>query len=268
VSALTLKLRARPDQRLDLSPLTPTRLAGLPQKEIETLSIGTTKQRAVVGDWFDVSAGDAADLHLVGLDDRCDHVGAGLEAGEIVVEGDVGAYLGRSMRKGRILVKGSAGPFAGGAMKGGAIRIEGDAGERAGGVIVGETFGMRGGTLEIRGNAGPLLGERLRRGIIVVGKDAGDYAGARAIAGTIAVKGEVGRWPGYGLRRASLVLTREPKELLPTYADCGELEFDFLNLLDGEFARIGASLAFGSRARRYMGDMAVLGKGEILIAGA
>ena len=91
---------------------------------------------------------------------------------------------------------------------------------------------MKGGVLTIGGNAGPLVGERMRRGLVIVGGDAGDYAGGRMIAGTILFKRKVGRGAGYGLRRGSLIFVEEPNDLLPTFGDCGVMEFDYLRLLE------------------------------------
>ena len=265
MSALTFKLATKPNQRLDLSPLTPARLAGLSSSEIEAILIGTSREPVTVGDMFKLKGNDAAKLRLIGTDARCDRIGQELTEGEIDVEGDAGAYLGASMQGGKIKLHGSAGPFAGGGMKGGAIEIAGDVGERAGGVVVGETFGMRGGRLTIGGKAGPMLGERMRRGLVIVEGGAGDYAGARMIAGTILIKGRVGRWAGYGLRRGSLILSKEPKDLLPTFGDCGMLDFNWLRVLERNLQATGARVKFRCRARRFMGDMAVLGKGEMLI---
>ena len=265
MSALTFELRSAPDQRLDLAPLTPKRLGGLKAKEIEALAIGTTRAPLTVGDAFTVKGKDAAELRFVGTDGRCDKIGAGLTEGAIVVDGDAGAYLGAGMKKGKIEVNGNAGVLAGASMAGGAIAISGNAGERAGGINVGETLGMKGGVLTIGGNAGSLLGERMRRGLVVVAGDAGDYAGGRMVAGTILFKRGVGPNAGYGLRRGSLIFVDEPKHLLPTFGDCGVLEFDYLRLLEHWLRANGKPINLGGRARRLMGDMAVLGKGEMLI---
>jgi len=265
VSALTFELKAKPDQRLDLSPLSPERLKDLKQKDIEALVIGTTRARLTVGDAFKVKGKDASELRFVGTDGRCDKIGAGLKDGSIVVEGDVGAYLGAAMKRGRIELKGNAGVLAAASMAGGSIAISGDVDERAAGILVGETMGMKGGVLTIGGNAGPLLGERMRRGLVIVEGDAGDYAGGRMIAGTILLKRKVGRNAGYGLRRGSLILLEEPKDLLPTFGDCGVMEFDYLRLLEHWLRETGKRISLGDRARRLMGDMAVLGKGEMLI---
>ncbi len=265
MSALVFELKGKPGQRLDLSPLTPSRLKNLKPKEIEALAIGTTREKLTVGDAFKIKGNDASALRFVGTDARCDKIGAALDGGEIVVEGDAGVYLGAGMKGGKIEVKGNAGVLAGASMARGSIAIAGDAGERAGGVLVGETLGMRGGMLTIGGNAGPMLGERMRRGLIVIGGDAGDYAGGRMVAGTILFKRGVGRGAGFGLRRGSLIFLEEPKEILPTFGECGVLEFDYLCLLERWFRETGKAIKLGDRARRLMGDMSVLGKGEMLI---
>jgi formylmethanofuran dehydrogenase subunit C len=265
VSALTLELRTEPNQRLDLSPLTPAGLAGMKSKDIQAIAIGTAREVLTVGDVFKLKGTDAATLRFVGTDERCDCIGQGLTQGEIVVDGDAGAYLGAKIRAGKIAVNGSAAALAGASMRGGSIDIARNAGEKAGGVAVGEAHGMRGGRLSIGGKAGPLLGERMRRGLIVGRGGAGDYAAARMIAGTILLKGRIGRWAGYGLRRGSLILDKEPKDLLPTFGDCGTLDFNWLRLLDREFKATNGRFKVSYRARRLIGDMAVLGKGEMLI---
>ncbi len=265
MSALTFELKAKPDQRLDLSHLIPSRLKELKPKDIEKLTIGSTREGLTVGDAFKVKGKDVSELRFAGTDGRCDKIGAGLTDGTIMVDGDVGAYLGAGMKRGKIEVSGNAGVLAGASMAGGTIAIAGDADERAAGILVGETMGMKGGVLTIGGNAGPMVGERMRRGLVIVGGDAGDYAGGRMIAGTILLKRKVGRGAGYGLRRGSLIFVEEPKDLLPTFGDCGVMEFDYLRLLEHWLRDAGKSIKLGDRARRLMGDMSVLGKGEMLI---
>ena len=265
MSALSFVLKGKPDQRLDLSPLIPARLKDLKLKEIEALAIGTSRETLTVGDAFKVKGKDTSSLSFVGTDARCDKIGAELKDGDIVVDGDAGAYLGAGMKGGSIEVKGSAGVLAGASMARGRITIAGDVGERTGGVLVGETLGMRGGVIAIGGNAGPMLGERMRRGLVVVNGDAGDYAGGRMVAGTILLKRGVGSGAGFGLRRGSLIFLEQPKDILPTFGDCGVLEFDYLRLLERSFREAGSPIRLGDRARRLMGDMSVLGKGEMLI---
>ena len=218
-----------------MSPLTPAGLKDLKAKEIEALVVGTTRHKLTVGDLFKVKGKDAASLRFAGTDARCDKIGGGLTEGKIVVDGDVGAYLGAGMKGGKIEVKGNAGVLAAATMTGGAIAINGDA------------------------------GERMRRGLVIVYGDAGDYAGGRMVAGTILIKHRVGRFAGYGLRRGSLILLNEPKELPPTFGDCGVMEFDYLKVLEHWLRESGKTISLSGRARRLMGDMSVLGKGEVLI---
>jgi formylmethanofuran dehydrogenase subunit C len=265
VSALTFELRSAPDQRLDLASLLPERLDGLKPTEIEALAVGTTRVRLSIGDAFKVTGGDASNVRFAGTDARCDKIGAGMTKGAIIVDGDAGAYLGAGMKKGKIEVSGNAGVLAGASMAGGSIAIAGDAGERAGGIHVGETLGMRGGVLTIGGNAGSLLGERMRRGLVIVSGDAGDYAGGRMVAGTIVLKRRAGANAGFGLRRGTLIFVEPPKDILPTFGDCGVLEFDYLRLLEHWLRANDKPINLGARARRLMGDMSVLGKGEMLI---
>ncbi|HKB00061.1 MAG TPA: formylmethanofuran dehydrogenase subunit C [Methyloceanibacter sp.] len=265
MSALTFELRSAPDQRLDLASLLPERLDGLKPTEIEALAVGTTRVRLSVGDAFKVTGGDASNVRFAGTDARCDKIGAGMTEGAIIVDGDAGAYLGAGMKKGKIDVSGNAGVLAGASMAGGSIAIAGDAGERAGGINVGETLGMRGGVLTIGGNAGSLLGERMRRGLVIVSGDAGDYAGGRMVAGTIVLKRRAGANAGFGLRRGTLIFVEPPKDILPTFGDCGVLEFDYLRLLEHWLRANDKPINLGARARRLMGDMSVLGKGEMLI---
>lgn len=265
MSALSFELKGRPTQRLDLSPLVPSRLDGLNRKQIEALSVSTTREAIAVGDAFKVKGKDAQRLHFAGTDDRCDKIGAKLSGGEIVVDGDVGMLLGAQMKRGKIVVRGSAGVSVGASMSGGEISVRRDVGDQAGGVAFGETFGMKGGFISIGGDAGLLVGERLRRGLIVVDGKAGDYAGGRMVAGTIVLRGSAGRYAGYGNRRGSLIFADKPRHLMPTYVDSGVMEFDFLRLLETWLREQGMRIRLGGRARRLMGDMAVLGKGEMLI---
>lgn len=265
MSALCFELKRRPEQRLDLSPLVPATLAGLGRKDIEALPVNTTREALTVGDVFKVKGRNAEKLQFVGTDDRCDRIGARLAGGEIVVEGDAGALLGVQMKSGKIAVQGSAGQSLGASMAGGEITVRRDVGDQAGGVAFGETMGMKGGFIHIGGNAGATLGERLRRGLIVVDGKAGDYAGGRMIAGTLLLRGGAGRYAGYGNRRGSLIFAERPKSILPTYSDSGVMEFDYLRLLEKWLRDQGLRIRISARARRLMGDMAVLGKGEMLI---
>lgn len=265
---LTFTLREPPPQRLDLSPLVPARLAGLGQAAIERLPVGTTRASLAVGDVFAVRMGEAASIAFEGGSERFDLLGAGMDGGVVLLDGEAGVLAGRAMTGGRLEVRGNAGPFAASGLRGGAVDIGGDAGERLGGGIAGETLGMSGGSVLVRGRAGERAGDRMRRGLIVVEGDVGAFAAARMIAGTLVVCGAAGRLPGYLMRRGTLLLggSAEPP---PTFVPVGGATSVFAALLARALAPLSAraaALAAGPW-RRLAGDMAVLGRGEILLCG-
>ncbi|WP_102960133.1 formylmethanofuran dehydrogenase subunit C [Mangrovicella endophytica] len=267
MSGLTFTLKAEPNQRLDLSSLVPGRLDGLSEMAIAVLPIGTTKELLVVGDLFDIALGDTASIRLEGGSERFDRVGEGLSAGAVHVEGDVGFRAGRAMTGGTLTIAGSAGPHAGSGMSGGTITIAGDAGERLGGPLAGEMAGMSGGLIRVLGSAGPRAGDKLRRGTILVAGDAGEHAGSRMIAGTLVVGGRAGPGAGRLMKRGTLVLAGGADGLSPTFLDNGPADLLILGLMAKAFSgsAIGMPLITGAPMRRYGGDTAVLGKGEVFV---
>ena len=262
---LTLTLRNAPDQRLDLSALVPNLLAGKSAAEIERIELQTTRYRVCVADIFRLRMGDAATLRIEGGSQRLDRIGHAMTAGEITVEGDVGVQAGRGMAGGRLTIRGKAGPWAASGMKRGILEIRGDAGDFLGGPLAGEMTGMRGGTAVVRGRTGERAGDRMRRGIIVVEGEASAYAGSRMIAGTLILAGRAGPLPGYLMKRGTLVLGRGCKAMSPTFADCGCYRLLAMSLLAGvlEPHSKAAAALLHRPLRRFAGDMAVLGKGEL-----
>jgi formylmethanofuran dehydrogenase subunit C len=267
LSSLAFSLRAPPDQRLDLAPLVPQNLAGKSVAAIERIELQTTRVRMTTGDVFRIREGDPATIVVEGGSGRFDRVGMGLITGSIRVDGDVGVQAGRLMSGGVLTVRGAAGPFAGSGMKGGTLTIQGDAGERLGSPLSGETVGMSGGILHVRGDADERAGDRLRRGFILIEGRAGAYAGSRMIAGTLAIGGEAGDLPGYLMGRGTILLGRGATLLSPTFGDCGEHDLVAARLLANYIAQTSAKLGdlFRRPLRRLAGDLAVLGKGEILL---
>lgn len=264
---LLFTLKQEPEQRLDLSALTPDRLVRRTVQEIEAIDIGTTRVAVKVGDVFKVRLGDAASVRFDGGSERFDLVGAKLLPGfEIHVEGDVGAQLGRGATGGSITVAGHAGAYAASQLAGANIDIYGDAGDFLGAPLAGEIPGISGGRVIVRGSVGARAGDRLRREIIIVEGDAGEDLGSRAIAGTIIVLGASEGRVGYLNKRASIILA-EARELGPTYVDCGAHNFGFARVYARSLAAEsrGAARLLSRKLQRYAGDTAVYGKGEILI---
>jgi formylmethanofuran dehydrogenase subunit C len=270
VSTLTFTLRQPPAQMLDLSPLTPDQLAGKPREEIARIELTCGNRKLRVADLFDVSGEDLAqNVVFRASTDRLARVGARMRAGTVTVEGDCGPYAGLGMRAGRIAVHGNAGAFTGSGMRAGQIEVRGNAGAYLGGARPGDMQGMRGGSIVIGGCAGDRVGDRMRRGIILVRGDAGAFCGSRMLAGTILVSGRVGESPGFGLKHGTVLLTHAPAELPTTFQDSGEHALLFLKLLEKYFQREGGPfngfLPLATRVRRYCGDLATGGKGEILL---
>lgn len=269
MSTLCLTLRESPAQRVDLSPLTPDLLAGRSPPEVAAIELATGNRRVRVDDLFAIAGNFAGELELRGSCEKVDRIGAGMTHGRIVVRGHAGGYVGVGMRGGVIEVHGSVGAYAASGMHGGLLHVARDAGDFLAAGLPGERRGMRGGTVVVGRNAGARVGDRMRRGMVLVEGNAGDYCGSRMIAGTIAVAGGVGSFPGMAMRRGTLLLEQAPAELLATFNDCGESPNAFLTLmvrswrgLPGRFATLPEGRV---RARRYMGDLANDGRGELLV---
>lgn len=267
MSALTLTLRTQPSGRLDLSPLAPALAAG-GVASLSGLSLTVGNRRCALGELFELRGNDAGDVVLQGDLSHVDGVGAGLAAGRWRVEGSVGDFLAQDMSGGAIVVDGSVGNFAAAAMRRGSLTIAGDAGDHLGGALPGAMKGMAGGQVLVHGHAGQRCADRMRRGAILVAGPVGAYAGSRMLAGTLLALGGVGAHAGYGMKRGTL-LVRGSAALDATFADCGTHTLPIVHLLFRSWLSLGApfaELAGSARpVRRWMGDRAADGKGEVLL---
>jgi formylmethanofuran dehydrogenase subunit C len=170
------------------------------------------------------------------------------------------------MRGGAITVQGSAGNDAGIAMTGGSIVIAGNAGDSVGGALPGASKGMTGGEIVVRGGAGREAGARMRRGTLYCAS-AGAGVGIGMIAGNIIVAGTIGDGVGVGNKRGSIVAlsgVRVPQ----MYAYACTYSPPHLSLMLRSL-RARFELPFDDAHlhglyRRYSGDLAEIGKGEIL----
>jgi formylmethanofuran dehydrogenase subunit C len=273
MSAVTFVLKADLRQRLDVSPLIPDALSGLDERQIASLSLQYGSRRLCVGDLFDVQLSPtlAPDIVFRGGSEKFDYLGRGMARGEILVEGTAGAYAGHQMKGGKVRITQGVGIFCAAEMRGGQLFVDGDAGDFLGAALPGNRKGMAGGAVVVRGSVGARAGDHMRRGLVLIEGDAGPYLGARMVAGTIAVVGAVGAYAGYAMKRGTLLFKSAPDRLPPTFNDCGTHSLGFLPLLIRSFDLLGVS-GFHSprgpltRVRRFAGDAAVAGKGEILVA--
>jgi formylmethanofuran dehydrogenase subunit C len=267
MSSLVLQLRTALAERIDVSGLVRAAACAGDLGALQRLSVGSGRHPIELGDVFHVSGTPGGAIVLEGSSDRIDGIGAGLDGGTIVVDGDAGSGAGRGMRGGRLEIRGNAGTHLASGLKGGVIVVGGSAGDEVGAAYPGERFGMAGGTVVIGGNIGARAGDRMRRGTIVARGAAGAAAGSRMMGGTIWAQGGFGDGPGPLLRRGTLIGPAASR-LLATFADCGEHDLVFLRLLDRHLAATLGDIApspLPARVRRLAGDLATIGKGEILL---
>ena len=261
-------LRAQPELPVELGALLPERLAPLSLAEVERLPLPMGRRQVPLAEFFRVAGSPAARIVLAGDLSRFDGIGRGLGSGEILVEGDAGAELAAGQSAGEIRVRGSAGDCAALGMRAGLLTIEGNAGDYLGAAPPGERLGMHGGLIAIGGSIGARAGDRMRRGTILVQGEAGQACGARMVAGTIAVAGGLGALAGLRMRRGSLIARRLAEPPPATFAGTGRAELPIFGLIG---RRLGAAAPWlqdllAGPMHRWAGDLAVDGKGEILVA--
>lgn len=268
MSALTFTLKSSPPQRIDCSPLTPDALAGKTPAEIGAIELQCGNRQLCVSTVFDLTGSNSADIVIHQANGRLDYIGAHMKSGRITIYGDAGAYAGFQMQQGEIAIHGNAGAYAASGMAGGHLHVHGNVGDFLAAAIPGDRTGMKGGLVIVTGNAGDRAGDQMRRGIVLIEGNAGAYCAARMLAGTIGVLGSVGDYVGYGMRRGTLLLFRSP-EMHATLQDCGSHTLPFLSLMFKSFKGLPSKFAGieQNRVRRYAGDLANDGKGEILIFG-
>ncbi len=221
--------------------LEPNELAG---RRVSMEGSGTV----ALGDLFEITGQPAGRIRFRGDLSRVNRLGVGLSDGAVVVEGDIGDEVGIGMSAG-------------------SIEVQGSAGDRAGGAALEARRGMTGGELVIRGRAGSEAGGRMRRGMLAIGGDAGSHAGAGTIAGTIIVFGDAGTSPGLWSKRGSIVALGSVA-IPSTYRYACTYRPTVFRLLLGRLrTRYGLPVEdrhVSGWYRRYSGDLADLGKGEIL----
>ena len=247
---VTARLRRPLEQRADLGALLAGSWTSLGAADLARRPVALDGGASVpLGDLFEVTGAPAGRIRFEGDLTRADRLGAGLAEGEVVVEGSVGDETGIGMSGGVIDVHGNAGARTGGA--------EGDA-----------RRGMTGGELLVRGHAGAEPGTRMRRGLLVVTGDVAGHAGPAMIAGTVVVFGATGPAPGRWSKRGSVV-AMGPVPIPPTYRYACTYQPDHLRLTLLRLRRrfgLGVEERYVSGLyRRYSGDLADLGRGEILV---
>jgi formylmethanofuran dehydrogenase subunit C len=230
--------------------INPDIFAGKTTREIEQLIIWQGAQQHPLSEFFDVegSAGStAADTKIIVEGDvpRVKHIGHGMKAGEIVIEGSSGMHVGSEMIGGSILVKGDAGSWAGMEMKGGTLHIIGNAGDHVGCAYRGSWRGMNGGKILIDGNARSQLGGGMSGGEIHVGGNVENFAGIRMNSGLIVVKGDAIRGVGAEMSGGTCLVSGRIKQFSPGFEYAGTEKDPKVGetVLSGEFMKFAGDYA-------------------------
>lgn len=263
-----LILKTEPAVPLEADTITPDYFLGKTANEISVLPLLYGNERVPLGDFFSIFGDGSAEITIEGDLRRVKWIGARMTQGRITIHGDVGMHLGSCMQGGEIIVYGNVDNWAGAEMKGGLIHIRGNAGHGLGGAYRGSPRGMNRGIIVVTGNAGNEVGAVMRRGIIAVGGEIGEFAGAFMIAGNIFVFGRLGARAGAGMKWGSIVALGEVTEILPTFRYSCRYQPVFLRPYLHALASFGLPVTevhLTGQYRRYCGDLASLGKGEILV---
>jgi formylmethanofuran dehydrogenase subunit C len=252
---------------VDLAGITPERLAGRTAGDIARLPIRADKPDQPLGEFFAV-AGRCEDglVILQGNLGRVHRVAAGMTAGDMLVDGDIGRHAGEAMTGGRLTVKGSAGDWLACGLRGGVVHVAGDAGDNAGCSLPQQNCGVDGGTILIEGSAGRLVGSRMRRGVVAVGGDCGEAAGFELRAGTVVAGGLLGPRAGAAMQRGSIVALGPPPVLWPGFTRGSIWKPTFLPMLLTWLAEQGWKSPFAREKgpwQHWHGDLATGCRGEL-----
>lgn len=246
---LLARLKSALTARADFSELLAGRWVTAAAEELARRRVHLDGQGPVsLGDLCEVQGEPTGRIRFEGDFSQADRLAAGLAEGDVVVDGD----LGRD---------------GGSGMSGGSLEVTGNAGSGAGGAAPEARRGMTGGEIVVHGSVGSEAGSRMRRGLVVVGGDAGADAGFGMIAGSVVIlgsaTGEVGRWSKRGsivaLGRVSIPITyRYACTYEPTHVRV------MLQRLRARYSLPVDDRHVVGLYRRYSGDLADIGRGEIL----
>jgi formylmethanofuran dehydrogenase subunit C len=267
MSSTTFTLRQHLTVPLETEVLAPDVIAPLTHDEIRALPVFLGKRQYRVDDFFAVEGAGSEDLEIRGEASRVKWIGRGMTRGSIRVVGNAGMHLGAFMKGGTIDVTGNASDWVGAEMTGGLVRIRGDAGGQLGAAYRGSPSGMNGGTILVEGSAGIEIGMRMKRGIIAVKGPVRDFAGLQMKGGTIVLMGGAELRTGAWMARGTIVCLK-PLRLLPTFAYACAYNPTFLHVYAQQLHTHGFSIPVAARDgayRRYTGDSAIPGRGEILL---
>ena len=268
---MRLTLTSSPTMRINAEKLTPDYCNSLSAEQLAKQTLPSSEGDIAVGDLFGIEEDSSKSLLISGDCTQFDYVGAKMKANQIKVEGSVGDYAAATLGGGQLEISGDSGHYTACGMSGGTVIVEGNAGDATGGASIGAVQGMSGGTVLIMGNAGDRTANLMRRGLIVVRGNNGDYGATHMKAGNLVVLKQNGSRCAYGMHRGTVLLG--DASCAETLGDTfigqpSNYNMDFLILLYKHIGQLMPALQNLPRKkliRRYIGDLAVGGKGEVLV---
>lgn len=255
----------------------PDIVAGRTLDEIGALKVHVGNETHPLSEFFEVE-GEVAEapseqaIVVDGSVQTVKYIGARMTAGRILVKGCAGMHTGAEMSGGELVVEENTRDWAGAEMKGGLLKIGKDSRNQTGAAYRGSSEGMTGGCIVVGGDSGLETGTFMRRGMIIVRGNAGSFAGAHMNGGEIFVFGETSRRMGYQAKGNGgfIACLGGVESILPTYVYDTTYRPAFMKLYMRQLRdELGIEEAGGfleASFKRYRGDAAVGGTGEILVA--
>ena len=268
---MKLILKSSPAYRINAAALTPEYCNDISVKQLAQQTLPSSGGDIAIGDLFKIEKDSSKSLFISGACEQFDYIGAKMTDNQIKVEGSVGDYAGATMSGGQLEITGDVGHHTACDMSAGTVIVEGNAGDATGGASIGAVQGMSGGTVLVLGNAGDRTANLMRRGLVVVRGNNGDYAAANMKAGNLVVLKKNGNRCAYGMHRGTVLLSDPScaENLGDTFiSQPSNYNMDFLMLLYKHIAQLSPTLQRLPRRKlikRYIGDLAVAGKGEVLV---
>jgi formylmethanofuran dehydrogenase subunit C len=261
---LTLTLKESLTVPLEAECLSPDVLAALAREATTALPVMLGKRQHQLGDFFAIEGEPGEEIEIRGDASKVKWIGRDMTRGRIRIVGNAGMHLGAYMKGGTIEVTGNAGDWVGGEMSGGLIHVRGSAGGQLGSAYRGSASGMSGGTILVEGSAGIELGMRMKRGLIAVRGPVRDFAGLQMKGGTILLMGGAELRTGAWMQRGTIIALK-PVKPLPTFSFACTYRPSFLSIYAKHLKTLGFELPTAGMYRRFIGDAAVPGKGELLV---
>ncbi|PWB52913.1 MAG: formylmethanofuran dehydrogenase subunit C [Candidatus Methanoperedenaceae archaeon] len=221
MQTITIKPKKEIKISVEAENITPDKLAGKTEQEIQSMEAWVGNQKTTLGELFSIrveGSAPAAETKIVMEGDfaRVKRIGEGMTSGLLIINGNVDMHLGNKMSGGNITVKGNVDSWAGREMKGGELIIEGNAGYYLGAGYRGESCGMRGGKITVLGNALDFVGEHMCGGEIIVKGNTGILPGLSNNGGKIVIEGNTSR-PGSEMSKGTIIVNGTVDEMMPVF---------------------------------------------------